>query len=151
MRTGLATLDVLESEKLGPRAAEMGRYFRARLTGQIGHFPMVREVRGLGLLCGIEFQPPKTMSVRVLFEAFKKVHAGMFGQVIVMRLFRDWDILTQMCGNNFMVLKVAPPLIVTRQQIDRCVEAISAVVELMHSPGVFWSEAIGLARRAANV
>ncbi len=151
MRTGLATLDVLQGEKLGPRAFQMGEYLRGRLTTKIGHFPMVREIRGLGLLCGIEFQPPKTMAVRVLFEAFRAIHAGMFGQVMVMRLFRDWNILTQMCGNNFMVLKVAPPLVVTYDQVDKCVEAIAAVVELMHSPGVFWSEALGLARRAANV
>ena len=37
----------------------------------------------------------------------------MFGQVLVMRLFRDHGILTQICGNNFMVLKVAPPLVAT--------------------------------------
>ena len=151
MRTGLATLDVLQDENLGERALEMGDYVRTKLKVSIGHFPMVRDIRGLGLLCGIEFQPPKTMAVRGLFEAFRAIHPGMFGQVIVMRLFRDWNILTQMCGNNFMVLKVAPPLVVTHEQVDKFVEAIAATVELMHSPGEFWSEALGLARRAANV
>jgi len=71
--------------------------------------------------------------------------------VIVMRLFRDWKILTQMCGNNFMVLKVAPPLVVTEEQIDRFVEAIGNVVDLMHTSGGYWSEALGLARRVVNV
>jgi ornithine--oxo-acid transaminase len=150
MRAGLATLDVLEDEGLGARAREMGDYLRERLRAEIGHFPMVSEVRGMGLLCGIEFRPPKDIAVRAMFEAFRTIHPGMFGQVIVMRLFRDWDILTQMCGNNFMVLKVAPPLVVTRQQIDHFVTAIGSVVELMHAPGAFWSEALGLARRAVN-
>ena len=89
--------------------------------------------------------------MRTLFQGFRTIHPGMFGQVIVMRLFRDWQILTQMCGNNFMVLKVAPPLIVTREHIDRFTDAIAEVVELMHSPGEFWTEALGLARRAVNV
>ena len=40
----------------------------------------------------------------------------MFGQVLVMRLFRDHGILTQICGNNFMVLKVAPPLVVRKSR-----------------------------------
>ena len=53
-----------------------------------------------------------------------------------------------MCGNNFMVLKVAPPLVVTDAQLDAFVEAARDVVELAHSPGAFWSEALGLARRA---
>ena len=50
-----------------------------------------------------------------------------------------------------MVLKVAPPLVVTDEQLDRFVEAITAVVDLMHTSGSFWSEALGLARRAVNV
>ena len=151
MRAGLATLDVLENQGLGPRALSLGEYLRGRLRASIGQFPMVREIRGLGLLSGIEFQAPSSTHLRILFEAFRAIHPGMFGQVIVMRLFRDWDILTQMCGNNFMVLKIAPPLVVTHQQIDSFVDAITGVVDFMHSPGAFWSEALGLARRAANV
>lgn len=50
--------------------------------------------------------------------------------------------------NNFMVLKVAPPLVVTDAQLDAFVPAIREVVEIAHSAGVFWSEALGLARRA---
>jgi len=72
----------------------------------------------------------------------------MFGQIVVMRLFRDSGFLTQICGNNFMVLKVAPPLVVTDAQLDAFVLAVRDVVALAHSPGAFWSEALGLARRA---
>jgi ornithine--oxo-acid transaminase len=75
----------------------------------------------------------------------------MFGQVLVMRLFRDKGILTQICGNNFMVLKVAPPLVVSEKQIECFVDAIRDVVGLVHSSNVFWSEALGLARRVMSV
>jgi ornithine--oxo-acid transaminase len=151
MRASLATLDVLESEGLGPRAMELGEHLRERLRQTLSRYSMIGGIRGLGLLSGIVFQPPSEMRLRIPFEAFRRIHPGMFGQVVVMRLFRDWNILTQMCGNNFMVLKVAPPLVVTRQQIDRFVEAIGNVVDLMHSSTSFWSEALGLARRAINV
>ena len=67
-----------------------------------------------------------------------------------MRLFRDHGILTQICGNDFMVLKVAPPLVVTEAQVDEFVSAIRSVVELAHSSTSFWSEALGLARRAVD-
>ncbi|MDP9171713.1 MAG: aspartate aminotransferase family protein, partial [Acidobacteriota bacterium] len=100
---------------------------------------------------GIEFQAPKQIRLRVAFEAFMHIHKSMFGQVVVMRLYRDHGILTQICGNNFMVLKVAPPLAVSEEQIDRFVAAIAAVVELMHRGTAFWGEALGLARRAVNV
>ena len=65
-----------------------------------------------------------------------------------MRLFRDAGFLTQICGNNFMVLKVAPPLVVTNAQLDAFAERVRDVIGLAHSPGAFWSEALGMARRA---
>lgn len=147
MRAGLATLDVLEREALGRRALQAGGYLREQLTAALQEFEMVRDIRGLGLLMGIEFQPPKQLRLRIPYEAFGAIHGGMFGQILVMRLFRDFGFLTQVCGNNFMVLKVAPPLVIERQQIDAFVAAVRSVVELANSPGVFWSEALGLARR----
>ncbi len=151
MRTGLATLDVLERERLGPRALEMGERLRTRLREALSGYEMVKDIRGMGMLSGIEFQPPTSLKLKIPFAAFRHIHEGMFGQVIVMRLFRDWHILTQICGNNFMVLKVAPPLIVTEDQLDHFVDSITAVVDLMHTSTSFWSEALGLARRIVNV
>ncbi len=151
MRTGLATLDVLDSEHLGDRALRLGDHLRGRLREALSRYEMVKDVRGLGMLSGIEFQAPSRVALRLPFETFRHIHAGMFGQVIVMRLFRDWNILSQICGNNFMVLKVAPPLVTTEEQLDRFVEAITAVVDLMHSSPSFWTEAIGLAKRATNM
>jgi ornithine--oxo-acid transaminase len=151
MRAGLATLDVLEQENLGERALVMGEILRERLREKLAGYEMVREVRGMGMLSGIEFQAPKQLRLRAPFEAFRHIHQSMFGQVVVMRLYRDHGILTQICGNNFMVLKAAPPLVVTEEQIDRFVHAIGEVVDLMHSSASFWTEALGLARRAINV
>jgi ornithine--oxo-acid transaminase len=151
MRAGLAALDVLERERLCERALAAGDYVRERLRGALSCYEMVKEVRGIGLLNGIEFQAPEKLRLRVPFEAFMKIHPGMFGQVIVMRLFRDKGFLTQMCGNNFMVLKVAPPLIVEDSHLDSFVQAVAEVVECMHSSGAFWSEALGLARRVIHV
>jgi ornithine--oxo-acid transaminase len=51
------------------------------------------------------------------------------------------------CGNNLMVLKVAPPLVVTEAQLGEFVEAVREVVDLMHTSSAFWSEALGLLRR----
>jgi ornithine--oxo-acid transaminase len=64
-----------------------------------------------------------------------------------MRLSRDHRILSQICGNNFIVLMLAPPLVVEDAHLDRYVEAIAQVVELMHTSATFWSEASQLAGR----
>src|SRR5207244_382182 len=99
MRAGLATLDVLERERLGERAAELGEYLRGRLREALSGYEMIGEIRGLGLLSGIEFRAPRQLRLRMAFETFRRIHGGMFGQVLVMRLFRDHGILTQICGN----------------------------------------------------
>jgi ornithine--oxo-acid transaminase len=151
MRAGLATLDVLEREKLGERALEAGKRVRNTLRDSLSPFEMVKDVRGAGLFCGIEFRPPTQMRLRLAFEAFLRIHPGLFGQLLVMRMFRDKNILTQICGNNFMVLKVAPPLTVTNAEIDEFVAAITDVVEMLHSSAAVWTEALGLARRAMNI
>jgi ornithine--oxo-acid transaminase len=151
MRAGLATLDVLEQEQLGTRAAQLGENFREKLRTALAPFEIVKEVRGAGLLCGIEFRAPSKLTLRALYEAFRRIHPAMFGQVLVMRMFREKNILTQICGNNFMVLKAAPPLVVSEHQLVEFVEAIRSVVELADSSQLFWTEALALARRAVKI
>jgi len=150
MRAGLATLDVLESEGLGARAVSVGQYLRERLQAALAGYQMVKEVRGLGLFCGVEFQAPRSFALRASFETFMRIHPGMFGQMLVMQLFRE-GILTQICGNNFLVLKVAPPLVVQEVEVDEFVGKLTKVVESIHASTTFWSEALGLARRVMNI
>jgi ornithine--oxo-acid transaminase len=151
MRAGLATLDVLEDGNLGERATRLGQYLRESLIARLSQYQMIKEVRGLGMMSAIEFQPPKKLRFRILFETFSRIHPAMFGQVLVMRLFRDQAIFSQICGNNFMVLKVAPALTIKEAQLDEFVDAIDAIVKLMHTSTGFWTEALGMARRVINV
>jgi ornithine--oxo-acid transaminase len=151
MRAGLAVLDVLEDEKLAERAKRLGDDLRTRLRDTLGGYEMVQEVRGIGLFCGIEFRPPKSLTLRVPFEAFRKVHPGLFGQALVSKLFNEAGILTQICGNHFMVLKVAPPLVVSEQQVEEFIVGVRRTVEEFHSSKRFWSENLELAGRAIRV
>ena len=151
MRAGLATLDVLEDEQLGPRAARLGQQLRQQLTETLAHYEMFREIRGLGLLNGIEFTAPTTLSLRLPFAAFRAIHPGMFGQVVVMRLLRRERILSQVCGNHFMVLKANPPLVASEEHIASFNASLDRVVNDIHSSNAFWSDALALARRTANI
>jgi ornithine--oxo-acid transaminase len=151
MRAGLATLDVLESEDLAARAERLGTELRAQLTQRLSRFEMFSEVRGLGLLNGIVMQQPTSLRLRIPFQTFRTIHPGMFGQMLVMRLFQHHNILCQMCGNNFMVLKIAPPLVITDSQINQYLDAIESLMETVHSSANFWSDAIQLAQRAIRI
>jgi ornithine--oxo-acid transaminase len=150
MRAGLATLAVLDNENLSERAESIGGYVPEGLRKALAGYEMVKEVRGVGLFCGIEFTQPKHIKLRAAFEAFRAIHAGMFGQMVVMNLF-ERGVLTQMCGNDFMVLKVAPPLIIDEEEVDEFLDVITQVVDLVHGPTTFWSDALGMARRAINI
>ena len=147
MRAGLATLDILEDEQLGARATEAGERLRQALAESLAGYEMVGEIRGLGLLSTIEFKPPRSLKLRVPFEALAKIHPAVFGQMVVMRLFHDHQILNQICGNNFLALKIAPPLVIEDAQLDRFVAALRQVVHLMHTSTAFWTDALGIARR----
>jgi ornithine--oxo-acid transaminase len=148
MRAGLATLEVLDNEVLGARATESGEYLRRRLTEELSSYDMVKSVRGCGLLNGIEFGPPRQLAGKLAFEALQALHPAAFGQLIVMRLFREHGILTQICGNNFLVVKATPPLAIREQQMEAFVFAIRQVVHLAQSSSAFWTKGLRLARRA---
>ena len=151
MRAGIASLSVLEEENLGERATVMGETLRARLRQALGRYEMVKAVHGLGMLSGIEFKAPSQLTLRMAYEALQHIHSGLFGQMLVMRMFKTEHILTQICGNNFLVLKIAPPLTVSEKQLDTFVGAIYRVVDVVHSSKTFWGDALALARRTINI
>jgi ornithine--oxo-acid transaminase len=151
MRAGLTTLAVLDEESLVERSERLGLWLRESLRSRLSKYEMVEEVRGLGLFNGIVFRAPRSVGLRLSFEAFRAVHSGMFGQMLVMRLFKKHNILSQICGNNFLVLKVAPPLVVTQEHLEYYLDAIEEVVRTIHMSSKFWSEALQLAQRALAV
>jgi len=151
MRAGLATLDVLRDESLGEASEASGRWLRDALASRLARFEMIEEVRGLGLLNGIVFRKPRGLRLRAVFEAFSRIHSGMFGQMVVSELFRKERVLTQMCGNNHLVLKVAPPLTVSREQMERFVQSVERIVEGIHSGLSFWTGSLSMVKRAAAI
>jgi len=151
MRAGLATLDVLVDERLGERATHLGNLLRRRLTETLSPYEMFEAAPGIGLLSGIEFKIPSQLALRLSFEACKAIHPGMFGQMLVTRFLRRERVVTQICGNNFMVLKTAPPLVAEEEHIEAFVESAKRVVAEIHDSAAFWSDALRLARRAINI
>ena len=147
MRAGLATLDVLEDEQLGRRATTRGGQLRKNLLERLAKYEMFSEVRGIGMLNAVQFKPPKSLKLRLGFETLSKIHPALFGQVLVMHLFRDHGILSQICGNDFMVLKVSPPLAIDDTQLERFVSALDQTLELVHNSSSFWVEPIKIGQR----
>lgn len=107
---GLAALDVLVEEKLAERAAKLGEYFQVHLKSI--HSPLIKDVRGKGLLIGVEIDasvPAKEVCLRLL-------HHG---------------ILTK--DTHGTVIRFAPPLIVTEEQIDTVISSLKHVLHDMEA------------------
>jgi acetylornithine/LysW-gamma-L-lysine aminotransferase len=101
---GLANLEVFAQEKLVERSAELGAYLQAQLA-EIDS-PLVREVRGRGLMVGVEL---KTRVIPIL------------------KALQARGVIAMPAGAT--VLRLLPPLVISREEIDTVVAAITAVLE----------------------
>lgn len=139
MVCGLAALEVLERERLVENAAVMGNYLMEQMRAQIGGLEMVKEIRGKGLILGIEFQRPRSLTLRLGWEMLHKASGGLFPQIMIVPLMERYRILTQVAGHNLDVIKLLPTLNITRQDADYYLEAFQTVVKEAHQfPGAVW-------------
>jgi ornithine--oxo-acid transaminase len=77
MRAGLATMDVHAESNLGERGQQLGEQLRDKLAPRLSRYDMVKDIRGLGVMSGIEFRAPRKLRLKILFEAFAKIHPAM--------------------------------------------------------------------------
>jgi len=147
MRAVLATLDVLEAEQWGEKSAALAVSMRERLSKALAPYEMLKTVRGIGMFNAIEWQVPKQFRRKLSFETIKHIHPAIFGEILVMQLFREKGILTQICGNDFMALKVVPPLVTTPEQVDYFIQSMTEVTDMVHNSDALWAEALGVVTR----
>ncbi|MEA1993601.1 MAG: aspartate aminotransferase family protein [Euryarchaeota archaeon] len=99
----LASIEIIEQENLAKRSAELGSYFLKQL--HTIESPKIREVRGLGLMIGIEL----------------KERAGSYVKELMER-----GIIALLAGS--CVIRLLPPLIIEKKEIDRVVEALREIL-----------------------
>jgi acetylornithine/succinyldiaminopimelate/putrescine aminotransferase len=124
----LATLDVLEREQLTARAARLGDLLLALTRPLVDRFEIVRDVRGLGLMWGIELGPPRGRLARGVWDAIERRQPGLFAQIVTVPLFHEHHILTQVAGHHMNVVKALPPLTVSEADLERFAAALEQVL-----------------------
>ena len=110
MAAGLATLRELDDAELVSRAAAHGARLLELTRPLVERYQVVREVRGVGLMWAIEFGEP--VSRRGAYRLVERIQPGLFAQFIVVPLFREHRILSQVAGHRISVVKALPPLTV---------------------------------------
>ncbi len=103
---GSAAIDVLIEEKLVERAATLGGYFKEELMELQNRHKAVREVRGMGLMLGMEMK----------FDVLNIILKAM-----------DQGVLVLDAGRN--VLRFLPPLVIEKEQIDKVVAVLDTILE----------------------
>ena len=99
---GIAVLDIMKKEKLVENAAEVGAY----LFSKLAQIPQIKELRGKGLMVGIEFDfPVASIRKQLLFE--QKIFTGV-------------------SGTN--TIRILPPLTLTKSQVELFVNSLVQVL-----------------------
>jgi len=140
MSAGIATLEVMKAEKLIENAAQRGDDLRAALNAMIPRYEMLKEVRGKGLMLGVEFGPPKSLRLKAAWNLLESANKGLFCQLITVPLFKDHKILTQVSGHGSHTIKLLPSLTITPDDCKWIETAFEATIAASHQvPGAIWS------------
>ncbi len=149
MAAGLATLDILTDEDFMEKATTQGDKLLQKLKDKLLPFEMVKEVRGKGMIIGVEFCPPKSLKLRAGWSLLEAANKGLFCQLIVIPLFRDFRMITQVAGPGCHVIKLLPPLTLSDADIDEVAHAFETVVGMAHRfPGAIWDLGKTLAKHS---
>jgi len=145
MAAGIATLDVLAAEKLTNRAAHLGERLLQAFTAIIPRHEFLSDVRGKGLMIGIEFGPPQAVKLKALWHTMEAAKAGLFCQLITMPLFKEHKVLSQVASHGSHTIKLLPSLIISVADCEWIVSAFDSVLaDSEHVPGAVWSLARSL-------
>ena len=150
MAAALASLHVIEEDKLVENAAAMGEYVMQKLRPIAESCPFVSAVRGKGLMFGLDFaRPQSSLKLKMAWDMLHKLNFGVFGQMIIIPLLDRHRILTQVAGYHTEVIKFLPPMIATKEDMDWFLSAIEEVlIDVQRIPGAAWDTVSGLAKRA---
>lgn len=149
MAAGLAVLAVMEDEETVANARRTGDLLRERLAGLVDRYELLHEVRGRGLMIGIEFGRPSSLKLRSRWAMLQAARKGLFAQMVVVPLLRKHRILTQVSGDHLEVIKLIPPLVIGEPEVERFVTAFTAVMDDAHSGGgLMWDFGRTLVKQA---
>jgi ornithine--oxo-acid transaminase len=149
MAAGLATLHVIENEKLVENSLAVGTDIINSLNALSGKYEFLKEARGKGMMIAVEFNSPKSLKLKAAWAMLEAANKGLFCQMITIPLFKEHHILTQVAGHGMNVVKLLPPLILTQKDRDNIVNSFDKAIADTHQiPGSIWDLGKNLASHA---
>ena len=127
MAAGLATIRIIERDGLVEHSAQVGALLREGLAELQGRHEIIKEVRGRGLMIGIELGAPRGSVARVSWRLVRVAAEGLYPQLIVIPLHRDHGVITMAAGKND-VIKLLPPMTLSEAEAQRFLDAFAVVL-----------------------
>jgi ornithine--oxo-acid transaminase len=139
MAAGLATLEVIESERLIEKSAQTGNRLLRSFEEMSQRYELIKSVRGKGLMIGIEFGSPRSARLRASWNLLETASKGLFCQLITIPLFKDHKVLTQVAGHGNHTIKLLPPLTISEEDCAWIEQSFEAVISSAHrATGAVW-------------
>ncbi|WP_031432945.1 aspartate aminotransferase family protein [Methylomarinum vadi] len=139
MAAGLATLQVMEDEKLVENSAKVGEDIIRTINATASKYEFLKEARGKGMMIAVEFESPKSLSLKAAWTMLEAANKGLFCQMVTIPLFKEHRILTQVAGHGMNVVKLLPPLNLTQKDRDWIVNSFDQAIADTHQvPGSIW-------------
>src|SRR5436853_7698 len=139
MAAGIATLEIMEADHVTENAARTGQRLLRELSALADNYELVKDVRGKGLMIGVEFGSPSSLKLKASWNVLETASKGLFCQLIAIPLFKQHKILTQVAGHGSHTVKLIPPLIIDDADCDWIVRAFDDVIADSHHAGAVWS------------
>jgi ornithine--oxo-acid transaminase len=124
MVAGLAMLNELDEHHLVDRCAQLGGRLLELTRPLVDEFDVVRDVRGIGLMWAIEFEGDG-----LAYRMLERAQRGLFAQLVVVPLFTDHHVLTQVAGHDMAVVRILPPFVLTDEDVGAFADALHATVK----------------------
>ncbi|MFA5536718.1 MAG: aspartate aminotransferase family protein [Bacillota bacterium] len=112
---------------LAAAAQEKGAYLLQGLKDLQEKYGMIQDVRGKGLMVGIEFSKPTGLMDKLTGGAVNRLSEEYLGSLVAGELQNKYGIITAFTLNNPNVIRLEPPLIVTKEQIDQVIKAFDDI------------------------
>lgn len=131
----ITTLNIIDEEQLCENAGNMGKYIKDELLELKGKYDIIKDVRGEGLMLGIEFN--------ISYGSYLMIGEFIMASFIE-KLLKKYGIIVSIAANNPSVIKVEPPLIVNKAEADYFIESLESVLKEEYSTPVLLKKSLEL-------
>lgn len=135
----IKTLEIVKKNRLAEESNSKGNYLLEQLNQLKNKHKIIKGVRGAGLLIGVEFETPKGLLVKPIPS---KIKNSFYTYIITAKLMQDYKLILQACSIKGEVLRIEPPLTITKEEIDFLIDSLDKTLTEMPNHITAWNKLV---------